>query len=131
MSLRDVSIEITSASIAAIALDDVVELAVAHMGVDLGRIADARRRQPEARTAQRRYSGVGGTQRQTLAKGGLVDLHDRDTRRLKVCHLVTDGERDLPADRLARQVVADEGPLQHGHGPVSMPFIGRVVSDCA
>src|SRR3954469_23629232 len=51
------------------ALDDVVELAVAHMGVDLRRIADDRRRKPEAGYRPAQVAGaLGGAQWQALAK---------------------------------------------------------------
>ena len=41
----------------------------------------------------------------------------RDARGLQVRHLVADRQRDLAADRLPRQVVAHERPLQHRHRP--------------
>ena len=80
--------------------------------------AYAARRQPERRhrPGQIRRS-VGRAQRQRLAQRRLVDLDDRDARRLQVGHLVAQGERDLAGGVGRRLVVADERPGEHRDRP--------------
>jgi hypothetical protein len=55
--------------------DDVVEFALAHMGVDLGLIADTGRGQLERHNRPRQVAfALGFMERQIFAKGRLVDL---------------------------------------------------------
>src|SRR5690606_30543015 len=97
-------------------LDDVVELRVAHVGVDLGLVAHARGADAEAAHGPFEIlRPVRPTQRQALAQGRLVDLDDADAGRFQVAHLVAQRQGDLQAGLRARLVVAHEGPLQHGH----------------
>src|SRR3989442_228015 len=98
------------------ALDDanhVVELAVAHVRVNLGRVLHAARRQPERIDGPVQVAApVGPAERQTLAQRRLVDLDDADAGALEIQHLVTDRERELLRGFGTGLVVADEGPLQ-------------------
>ena len=56
-------------------------------------------------------------QRQAFAQRRLVDLDQADAGLLEIEHLIADRERDLPAGRRPRLVVAHEGPLQDRHRP--------------
>ena len=75
---------------------------------------------------------VGAAQRQALAQRRLVDLDDADAGRFEVGHLVADRQRDLAAGRRrAAGRRARTTSCRMVTGPVSMPFIGLSVSDCA
>mmetsp|Transcript_39616 Transcript_39616/g.69194 ORF Transcript_39616/g.69194 Transcript_39616/m.69194 type:complete len:462 (-) Transcript_39616:376-1761(-) len=96
--------------------DDVVELRVAHVGVDLGLVTHAVGSDAEG------FDGpvqvllpLRLAQRQALAQRGLVDLDHANTGLLKVQYLLADGQRELLARRRARLVVAHEGPVQYRH----------------
>src|SRR5882762_3834007 len=108
------------------ALDDaqhVVELAVAHMRVNLRRVAHTCRREAERIDGPSQIGGpVRAAQRQTLAEGRLVDLNHPDAGRLEVDHLVADGEGDLLRGFRARLVVAHERPLQDRDRPGQHAF---------
>ena len=79
-------------------VDDLAELAVAHVRVDLGRVGRAGRGQPERPDRPGQVGlAVGPPQRQQLPQGRLVDLDDADPGRLQVGDLVPDRQRDLAA----------------------------------
>ena len=94
-------------------IDDVVELRIAHVGVDLRLGRSDRGGQAEARDRPVEIVvPVRAPQRQPFAQGGLVDLDDPRAGLLQVGHLVPDRQRDLAAGFGARLVVANERPLQ-------------------
>ena len=96
--------------------DHVVELAVAHVGVDLRLVAHAAGGQAEGLGGPVQVGLPAGlAQRQALAEGRLVDLDDADAGGLQVAHLVADRQRQLAGLLLAGDVVARERPHQHGH----------------
>ncbi len=106
-------------------LDHLTELRVAHVRVDLCRVVDAGRRQPERRDRPREVRLVGrGAQREKLPQCRLVDLDDADARRLQVVHLVADGQCHLTGGLAQRLVVADERPRQDRHRPGQHPLDG-------
>src|SRR6266571_9261969 len=96
--------------------DDVVELAVTHVGVDLGRVRHTARRETERihRPVEVRRP-LRPPQRQALAQGWFIDLDHADPRGLEVLHLVADCEGQLLRGLGARLIVAHERPLQDGH----------------
>ena len=109
-------------------VDDVAELAVAHVGVDLGFRARPGRREPEAGDRPVEIVGpVGVAQRQTLAQGRLVDLDDRDAGRVEIGDLVADREGDLAAGLGRGWSSRTKDQLRIVTGPVSMPLTGRSV----
>ncbi len=63
-------------------------------------------------------------QRQTFAQRRLVDLDDADARLFQIHHLITDGQRNLPAGFRARLIVTHEAPLQDGHRAGEHAFHG-------
>ena len=101
------------------ASDDVVELAVAHVGVDLRVVAHRPRwRGGKQSTAQARYparsprrsgspSRSAGSSTWIIGDAGLSRSSD----------FVADGEGDLTAGLAARLVIAHERPLEHRHRP--------------
>ncbi|MNN28388.1 hypothetical protein D3C81_1419540 [compost metagenome] len=95
---------------------DVVELGIAHVGVDLRRVADDGRGDAEGARGPGQVSiPLAAAQRQAFADGRLVDLDDADAGRFQVGHLVADGQGDLQRRGGARLVVAHERPLQDRH----------------
>src|SRR5712691_5404205 len=108
------------------ALDDaqhVVELAVAHMRVNLRGVAHTCRREAERIDGPLQIARpVRAAQRQTLAEGRLVDLNHPDAGRLEVDHLIADGQGDLLGGFRARLVVAHERPLQDRDRPGQHAF---------
>ncbi|MNM75769.1 hypothetical protein D3C81_875650 [compost metagenome] len=86
------------------------------MGVDLRRIGHAAGTDAERihRPVQIRLP-LGTTQRQPLAKCGLVDLDGADAGGFQVTDFIAQGQRDLAAGIGARLVVTHERPLQHRH----------------
>src|SRR6266566_811372 len=98
--------------------DDVVEFAVAHVGVDLRLVLHPGGRQAERVDRPILVRGpVHPPQRQAFDAFRLVDLNHADPRRLEVAHLVPDRERQLLRRLRARLVVAYKRPLQDRHRP--------------
>ena len=98
--------------------DDVVELAVAHVRVDLGGVLHAARRQPEGVHRPLEVVGpLGPAQRQPLPERRLVDLDDPDSGLLEVQDFLPDRKRELLRGLGPGLVVAHEGPLEHRHRP--------------
>src|SRR5713226_10773883 len=96
--------------------DDVVELAIAHVGVDLGRIRHPGRREPERVHRPLEVGGpVGPAERQSLSQRRLVDLDHPDPRDLEISHLIADRQRQLFRGLGARLIVPHERPLQDRH----------------
>src|SRR6266446_9623249 len=95
---------------------DVIELAVAHVRVNLGPVPHSRRRQPE-RVHRPLLVGrpIGPAQGQAFAQRRFVDLDHADARRFEIDDLVADRQRDLLGGFRARLVVAHKGPLQDRH----------------
>ena len=93
---------------------DVVELRIAHVGVDLGVVGHTIGRDAEAlhRPVQVLLP-LRPTQRQPLAQRRLVDLDDADAGLFQIQHLLADGQRQLPAGRGTRLIIAHERPVQH------------------
>ncbi|CAB5623335.1 Uncharacterised protein [Pseudomonas aeruginosa] len=97
-------------------LDHIVELAVAHVRMDLGFVADSGGAQAEGLGGPLQIVRPGvAAQRQAFAESRLVDLHDPDAGGLQVDHFVADRQGQLARLHLARHVLAREGPHQHGH----------------
>src|SRR6267154_5263031 len=95
---------------------DVIELAVAHMRVNLGPVAHTRRRQPERVHRPLLVGGpIGPAQGQAFAQRRFVYLDHADARRFEIDDLVADRQRDLLGGFRARLVVAHKGPLQDRH----------------
>src|SRR5258708_2955077 len=96
--------------------DDIVEGAVAHVGVDLGG-----RARPSGRHAEGRHGPgqvrvpLAAAQRQPLAQRWLIDLNRAQAGPLQIGHLVLERQRDLPAGLGAWLVVAHEGPVEDRH----------------
>ena len=103
------------------------------MGVDLRLVLYARGREAEALHRPIEIGlPFGLAERQPFADRRLVDLDDADAGGLQVRHLVAQRERDLAADvRRAARSSRTKDHCSMVTGPVSMPFIGRLVSDCA
>ena len=97
--------------------DDVVELGVAHVGVDLGGRLDGGVHQTEGRNGPVEVLDVpvGLAQRQLLTQGGLIDLDDLDAGGLEIEHFVADGEGELLGLLLVGDVLARPGPVEDGH----------------
>ena len=99
-------------------VDDDVELGVAQVGVDLGGRSGAAGGQTER--AHRPLQVIGPVvqaQRQGLADGGLIDLHDGNSGGLQVGDLGAQSQAQLVGDLGARNVVAHEGPGHDRHRP--------------
>ena len=96
--------------------DDVVELRVAHMGVDLRGRLDRGVHQSECRNGpvEVLLVPVGLPERQLFAQGGLVDLDDLDASGFEVKHFVADGESQLLGLLLVGDVLARPGPVENG-----------------
>src|SRR3546814_13784602 len=77
-----------------------VELRIAHMGVDLRRVADAAGGQPEAidRPVEIMLP-IALPERQPLAQRGLIDLDRLGAGGFEIDHLVADRERDLRSEK--------------------------------
>ena len=98
-------------------VDDVVELRVAHMGVDLRLVAHARRTEAEGVDGPVQIGlPFGCAQWQALPQRRLVDLDHAGAGGFEIGHLVADRERDLAAGLAARHIVANERPVQDGDG---------------
>ena len=97
-------------------LHDVVEFAVAHVGVDLCLVFHAVGADAEG---VYRPVEVGLPlfffQRQAFAQRRFVDLDDAEAGFFQIQHFVADGKRDLQAGVGTRLVVAHEGPVQDGY----------------
>src|SRR5437667_1789239 len=101
----------------------VVELAVAHMRVNLRAVTHPGGREAEGVHGPLQVRGpIGAPQRQSFPEGGLINLNHPYARRLEIEHLVADRQRDLFGRFRARLVVADERPLQDRHRPGQHPF---------
>ena len=123
MSEREVSMVITSASMAA--MDSITSLnSLAHVRMDLGFVADSGGAQAEGLGGPLQIVRPGvAAQRQAFAESRLVDLHDPDAGGLQVDHFVADRQGQLARLHLARHVLAREDHISMVTGPVSMPFI--------
>ena len=98
--------------------DDVVELRIAHVGVDLRLVRHAVGGDAE------RFDGpvevflpLRLAQRQAFAQGGFVDLDHAHAGLLEVQHFLADRQRKLVAGHRARLVVAHKGPVQDRDRP--------------
>src|SRR5712691_2328327 len=101
----------------------VVELAVAHVRVNLRAVTHPRGRQAEGVHRPLQVGGpIGAPQRQSFPQGGLIDLNHPYARGLEIEHLVANRQRELFGRFPARLVVADERPLQDRHRPGQHPF---------
>ena len=90
-------------------IHDVVELAVAHMGVDLGIIPRHRGIDPEGFHAPLQISiPVATLERQSFTQRRLINLDDTDTGRLQIRHFVTQRQRNLFGDGFATDVFTRE-----------------------
>ena len=99
-------------------VEEVLELGVAEVRVDLGRVLDASTSELEGGDGPLEVLLTLGalSERKTLTEGGLIDLDDVDAGGLKVNHLVAEGECELLSlDRLV-DVVTGERPSQAGDG---------------
>ena len=103
--------------------EDLAELAVAHVGLNLGL-----RSRPGGRKAEARHRPaeivplVGVTQRQSFAQAGSSIWMIGDPGFVEIGDLVPDGERDLAAGLRARLIVADERPVEDRHRPRQHPL---------
>lgn len=98
-------------------IEDIVEVRVAHVGVDLGVVTDARGGETEAGDGPLEVSvPVSAADGQTLTDGRLINLYAGNTSSLEVDNLVAESKTDLGAEILRRDIVTDERPLHHGDG---------------
>ncbi len=92
-------------------IHDVIELAIAHMGMDLGIVP--RHRGIELKRLHRPieiFPPFGLAQRQTFPQRRLIDLNDADARLFQIRHFVAQRQGDLPGDGFAADVLAGERP---------------------
>ena len=66
-------------------------------------------------------------QREALTNGRFVNLDGKDSSFFKVQDLVTEGESKLFRLDLTGDIDARERPIEDGDGPVSIPFMERLV----
>ena len=93
------------------------------MRVDARFVPDTACRQPETgHGPEQIVSPVGAAQRQAFAERGFVDLDHGDARGFQVGDLIPDGQGDLAAHHLPRQIVAHERPLQYRDGSGQHPL---------
>lgn len=98
-------------------LEDILEVTVAHVGVDDGGILDTGGREQEGIDSPLEVKvKVNRAERETLANGGLIDLDVDNASLLQIGDLVADGQSQLGADDGAGNVITDKGPLQAGDG---------------
>lgn len=98
-------------------LENILEVTVAHMGVDDSGVGDAGSREQESIDGPLEVVvKVNSTKRKTLTDGRLINLDVDNTSLLQINDLVTDGKGELGADDRAGDVITDEGPLQAGDG---------------
>jgi len=98
-------------------MEEVLELGVAEMRVDLGRVLDARGRELERVNGPRQVvlAFTPGAKRQTLAKSGLVDLDDVDAGFLEVDDFVSECESKLLCLDGLVNVIPRERPSEAGN----------------
>lgn len=98
-------------------LEDILEVRVAHVGVDDGGILDTGGREQEGIDGPLEVKvKVDRAEGKTLTNGGLIDLDVDNASLLQVGDLIADGQGQLGADDGAGDVITDEGPLQAGDG---------------
>src|SRR6266851_274582 len=88
-------------------VDHVIELGVAHMGMDLRAVGNAgvsKAKRVDAPVEILRP--VRATERKPLANRRLIDLNDRDSRRFKIDGLIPNPKRNLPARLRAGLIIA-------------------------
>ena len=102
---------------------DVVELAVTHMGVDLRAVgcAHAGKAEALARPSQV-FIPLRFFQRQRFADGGFVDLNHGDARAFQIQHFIVQRKCDLFGNGGKRHIVAHKRPFKHGNGPCEHAF---------
>ena len=108
--------------------NDVVELRIAHVGVDLRAVLHAVG--ADAKALDRPVQVVvplALAQGQALAQRGLVDLDDAHAGFFQIQHFLADGQRQLLAGGGARLVVAHKRPVQDGDraGEHALHGLGR------
>mmetsp|Transcript_18854 Transcript_18854/g.34198 ORF Transcript_18854/g.34198 Transcript_18854/m.34198 type:complete len:615 (-) Transcript_18854:549-2393(-) len=97
--------------------EDVVEVRVAHVGVDLGFVLQVGSTNGDLERAGGPLQillPVRLTQGQTLTDSGLIHLDDLDAGLFKIQNLLTDGDGQLHGGLATGDIVAHEGPLKHG-----------------
>lgn len=97
-------------------VEEVLELGVAEVGVDLGRVLNTGDRQAERLDSPVEVSLtlLAGAEWETLTESWLIDLDDEDTSSLKVNNLIAESESKLLSlDRLVN-IVTWEGPSEAG-----------------
>lgn len=105
---EDISVEVSNV------LENVLELGVAHVGVDLAGRLDPSSREAEAFDDRAEVVGAGGEiEGETLTEAGLVHLDNLDAALLQSNNLVANGEGYLNVGGMVGLVVADEGPLKN------------------
>lgn len=99
-------------------VEEILELRVAEVRVNLGRVLDTSSRKLEGVDGPREVflTLLAGTERKTLTESRLVDLDDEDTSRLKVNDLIADGEGKLLCLDGLVDVVTRERPSETGDG---------------
>ena len=97
-------------------IHDVVELAIAHMGVDLRVVFRHRGIDTESfhPPCQIRIP-VATLQRQAFPQGRFVDLDDTDTGGFQIRHFIAQREGYLFRNRFTADVLTREGPAKNGH----------------
>lgn len=98
-------------------VEEVLELGVAEVGVNLGRVLDTSGRQAESLDGPGEVVSalLSGTKWETLTKSWLVDLDDGNTGGLKVNDLVAEGKSQLLSLDGLVNIVTWEGPSEAGN----------------
>jgi hypothetical protein len=99
-------------------VEEVLELGVAEVRVDLGRVLDTSSAETESLDGPVEVGSalLAGTEGKTLTEGRLVDLDDVDASRLEVDDLVAEGKSKLLSLDGLVNVVTGERPPQAGDG---------------
>ena len=98
-------------------LENILEVTVAHMGVNDGGVLHASGREQEGIDGPLEVVvKVDSAEGKTLADSGLIDLDVDNTGLLEINDLVADGKSELVAHDGAGNVITDKGPLQAGDG---------------
>lgn len=108
-------------------VEDVLELGVAHVGVDLGGGGRLGGGEAEGVDGPAEVLGSAGAfEGESFAEGGLVDLDGLGARGLEVGDFVPQAEGDLAGDEAARDVRAAVGPVEDGDGACEHGLDGLV-----
>ena len=102
---------------------NVVELAVTHMGVDLRTVCRAHAGKTEALARPSQvFIPLRFFQRQGFADGRFINLNHGDARAFQIQHFIVQRQRDLFGNGGKRHIVAHKRPFEHGYRPCEHAF---------